>query len=62
MVYAHQGYSWNPTIAGVKLEDTYIIQETGQEIVSDTGNWVYREITVDGRTIRRPDIWIQEVK
>ena len=62
VVYAHQGYSWNPTIAGVKLEDTYIIQETGQEIVSDTGNWVYREITVDGRTIRRPDIWIQEVK
>ncbi|MBC5689479.1 M24 family metallopeptidase [Mediterraneibacter sp. NSJ-55] len=61
-IYDHQGYSWNPTIAGVKLEDTYLINGEQQEIISDTGNWVYREVTIDGKTIRRPDIWIQEKK
>ena len=39
-VVSNQGYSWNPTIAGVKLEDTYIIRGNRQDIVSDTGKWV----------------------
>lgn len=59
-VLDHQGYSWNPTIAGVKLEDTYIINGDTQEIISDTGNWVYREVEIDGKKIRRPDIWIKQ--
>ncbi len=59
VVQDNQGYSWNPTIAGVKLEDTYIIEGDNQNIVSYTGSWVYREVTVDGKTILRPDILIQ---
>ena len=60
VVQNHQGYSWNPTISGVKIEDTYVIEGEAQNIVSYSGNWVYREVTVDGKTILRPDILIQE--
>lgn len=60
LVMDHQGYSWNPTIAGVKLEDTYVIKGDTQEIVSYTGNWVYRDVTIDGQTIKRPDILVIE--
>lgn len=59
-VLDHQGFSWNPTIAGVKLEDTFVVDGDTQRIVSETGSWVYREVTVDGQTIRRPDILIKE--
>lgn len=61
VVLDHQGFSWNPTIAGVKLEDTYLVRGDEQHILSYTGNWVYRDVTVDGKTIRRPDILIQDV-
>ena len=59
VVQNHQGYSWNPTIAGVKIEDTYVIEGENQNIVSYSGGWVYREVTIDGKTILRPDILIQ---
>lgn len=59
MVQNHQAYSWNPTISGVKVEDTYIIEGDEQNIVSYSGSWVYREVTVGGKTILRPDILIQ---
>ncbi len=61
VVLDHQGFSWNPTIAGVKLEDTYVVRGEEQKIISYTGNWVYRDVTVDGKTIRRPDILVQEL-
>lgn len=57
-VLDHQGFSWNPTIAGVKLEDTYIVNGDKQIIVSDTDTWKYRNIEVDGKVIRRPEILI----
>jgi len=58
-VVLNQGYSWNPTIAGVKSEDTYIIQGDTQDIISYTGTWVYRNVTVGEVSIRRPDILIK---
>ena len=54
-----QAFSWNPTIAGVKCEDTYLVVGDRQEILSDTGNWVYQDVTVDGKTVRRPLILIK---
>ena len=59
-VAENQAYSWNPTIAGVKAEDTYIIHGVTQEIISYTGTWVYRDVTVEAGTIRRPDILVKE--
>ena len=60
VVLDHQGFSWNPTIAGVKLEDTYVVNGDKQRIVSETGTWVYRDVEIDGQVIRRPDILIKE--
>ncbi|MEA5145874.1 MAG: M24 family metallopeptidase [Candidatus Limiplasma sp.] len=59
MVLDGQAFSWNPTIAGVKCEDTYLVFGDRQEILSDTGNWVYRDVSVDGKTVRRPLILIK---
>lgn len=56
----HQGFSWNPTIAGVKLEDTFVVDGNKQKIVSETGTWLYRDVEIDGQVIRRPDILIKE--
>lgn len=60
-VLDHQGYSWNPTIAGVKIEDTYVIKGNTQDIITYSGDWVYRDVTINGQTIRRPDILIQKI-
>lgn len=59
VVLERQAFSWNPTIAGVKSEDTFLVTEDGQEIISHTGDWVYREVTCGGRTILRPDILVR---
>ena len=61
VVLDHQGFSWNPTIAGVKLEDTFVVNGNKQKIVSETGTWVYRDVEIDGQIIRRPDILIEEL-
>lgn len=53
-----QGFSWNPTIAGVKSEDTILVVGETQEVISYTGKWVYQKVTLDGRSILRPDILV----
>jgi antitoxin VapB len=51
--------AWNPTIRGVKVEDTIIITENGPEIVTATPNWPMIEVTVNGRKYLRPDILVR---
>lgn len=58
VVFDHQAFSWNPTIAGVKLEDTLVVEGNQQTIVTYTGGWVYREVDLDGNIIFRPDILV----
>lgn len=55
-VVAGQAYAWNPSIAGVKSEDTMLAGETGPEIVSATGNWPTVDVQVGGATLARPAI------
>lgn len=54
-----QTYAWNPSIAGVKSEDTIVTGEHGSEIISLTGNFPMIEISVGGKKINRPDILIR---
>lgn len=54
VVGRYQAFSWNPTIAGVKLEDTYLIEGNRQEIITETGTWPLREVTINGKTVKRP--------
>ena len=39
LVQAGQAYAWNPSIAGVKSEDTLLVGENGYEVITTTGDW-----------------------
>ena len=49
-----QAYAWNPSITGVKTEDTVLITESGFEVMTEIPNWPVREVEVGGKKIRRP--------
>ena len=53
-----QAFSWNPTIAGVKSEDTYLIFGNNQEIISSGGKWPQRTIEISGKKYSRPEILV----
>ncbi len=53
-----QAYAWNPSIAGVKSEDTILVREPAVEVLTATGAWPTLEVQVEGETHRRPDILI----
>jgi Xaa-Pro aminopeptidase len=49
-----QAYAWNPSITGCKTEDTVLITPDGFEVMTEMPNWPTTEVTVDGKTYRRP--------
>jgi Xaa-Pro dipeptidase len=59
VVRAQQAFAWNPAIRGIKMEDTLLVHESGIEFITHTGEWVYMEVTSEGRTYLRPDILIR---
>ena len=38
-VMEEQGFAWNPSITGVKSEDTMIVHSAGSEFITVTGEW-----------------------
>lgn len=55
-----QMYAWNPSIAGAKSEDTILVLEEGNEILTHTGAWPMVEVEAGGRVWRRPDILVRQ--
>ncbi|HUX20690.1 MAG TPA: M24 family metallopeptidase, partial [Spirochaetia bacterium] len=54
-VFAH-----NPSIAGVKLEDTLLTSDNGAfEILTEVPGWPVRELSIEGVSLRRPEILIR---
>jgi antitoxin VapB len=51
-----QAYAWNPSITGIKVEDTVLITENGFEVMTEIPGWPMLEVVVNGNTIRRPRI------
>lgn len=49
----------NPTIAGVKVEDTFLVGPRGAEMLTATPGWPMRKAVVDGFTYERPDILVR---
>jgi len=49
-----QAYAWNPSITGVKSEDTILVGETHNEIVTTIPGWQTLRVTVDDQIIERP--------
>lgn len=62
VVLDHQAFSWNPTIAGTKIEDTYIVNGDQLEIITQTSDWPATEVAVEGKRITRPLILVKPLQ
>jgi Xaa-Pro dipeptidase len=59
LVMLHQAYAWNPSIAGVKSEDTILVLEDRNEIISEDENWPLVSIEINGDEVKRADILVR---
>ena len=48
------GYAWNPTIAGSKSEDTYLVSTDDIELLSTTGDWPTETVSAVGYDLELP--------
>ncbi|MEA4907309.1 MAG: M24 family metallopeptidase [Anaerolineaceae bacterium] len=55
-ILAGQVFAWNPSITGAKSEDTILVGEQGNEILTEMPNWPVLAIQAGGQTIKRPAI------
>jgi Xaa-Pro aminopeptidase len=51
-----QVFAWNPSITGVKSEDTILIKEHGNEVLTAIQGWPMLEVHLNGQTFLRPAI------
>lgn len=59
VIKSNQLYAWNPSISGVKSEDTILTTDSGIQIVTQTDNYPLLEVKVNDQIIKRPDILIR---
>jgi Xaa-Pro dipeptidase len=57
-VQDEQGFAWNPSITGVKSEDTIIVHADGPEFLTTTRDWPTIHVSVGGQALDRPAILI----
>jgi Xaa-Pro aminopeptidase len=57
-VFSGQAYAWNPTISGVKSEDTILVGEDGNQTLTAIPDWPSIRVTVGGIEVERPDILV----
>jgi len=55
-VQVGQVFAWNPSITGVKSEDTILIKEHGNEVLTAIQGWPMIEVQLNGQTYLRPAI------
>jgi antitoxin VapB len=51
-----QAFAWNPSIRGVKSEDTILLGADGPEVLMGMPGWPMIPVTIGGQTIARPAI------
>jgi antitoxin VapB len=56
IVFTGQGYAWNPSIAGTKSEDTILVTEQGNQVLTEIKDWPMLPIETNGQTFLRPAI------
>ena len=56
VVKAGQAFAWNPSITGVKSEDTILIGEKGGEVITAMEDWPRIPVQVEGQSIERAAI------
>lgn len=53
-VEANQAFAWNPSITGVKSEDTMLVGEARNEVLTAIDGWPITAVEIDGQAIERP--------
>ncbi len=56
LVNLGQAYAWNPSITGTKSEDTVLVGETGNEVLTDIPGWPVLTVKVGEKKVERPAI------
>ena len=51
-----QAFAWNPSITGTKSEDTILVREESNEIITEMAGWPSIDIEVGNRIVKRPAI------
>jgi len=51
-----QAYAWNPSITGTKSEDTILVGEQGNQVISEIPDWPTISIEINGQVFERPAI------
>lgn len=51
-----QAFTWNPSITGTKSEDTFLVGEHENEILTMTATWPTYTVEINGKTYERPAI------
>ncbi len=54
VVSVGQVYAWNPSISGTKSEDTILVGQDHNEILTAIPHWPVVKVTLRGQTIERP--------
>jgi antitoxin VapB len=55
-----QAFAWNPSITGVKSEDTILVGERSNEIITEMADWPTIDVLIGDQIIRRPAILEKE--
>ena len=56
-VQARQAFSWNPTIAGTKVEDTALVVDDRLEMLTTTPDWPAIALGDESRPILASGVW-----
>jgi len=56
VVHCDQAFAWNPSITGTKVEETYIANEGGIEVITRSPDFPEIASVVDGREYFSPSI------
>jgi antitoxin VapB len=53
-----QVFAWNPSITGIKSEDTLLVGVDQNEVLTAAGDWPTIRVEVDGQVVHRSDILV----
>jgi len=56
VVAVGQVYAWNPSVAGIKSEDTILVGQADSEVLTTIDGWPLVAVELDGRSYTRPAV------
>lgn len=63
IVQENQAFAWNPTLKGVKVEDTILVGPDNKiTTLTKTKNWPYKKINIAGKNYKVPQILIRTIE